>query len=240
MPSNVGASLQNEGIERPHEYTTPLGMRSLFRRSDGPGPEVLSRKFAGFTLVAVTLFGAALRFRGLSNGGLFRDDAWVALSARVGLGTAWHMWVTAPGFYFLERTWIATHPGSTEWDQFLPLAAGIASIPAAYLLIRYYRMSRFVSLGGALIVSISPVCIIYSTRLKESGVDFLLACLMLILGEAARRRQARRDLLLLAIATIFCFALSASTLAVIIGVVAGCWPECAFEAQETVAILHRF
>jgi hypothetical protein len=140
------------------------------------------------------------------------------MSARVGLGTAWHMWVTAPGFFSLERSWILLHPNSTVWDQIPPLILGIAAIPATFALTRYFRFPRWICLGAALAVSVSPTGIIYSTRLKEYGADFLLACLLLALGEAARRRPDRRELLSLSVATVCSFAVSASTLPVLLGV----------------------
>ena len=49
-------------------------------------------------LGAITLVGAILRGLGIHNGTLTRDDAWIALSTRVPLGTALHMLVTTPGF----------------------------------------------------------------------------------------------------------------------------------------------
>ena len=64
------------------------------------------------------------------------------MSSRVGLGTAWHMWVTAPGFYFLERSFIDLHPESTWWAQLPELAAGIAAIPAIYFLARHFGFGR--------------------------------------------------------------------------------------------------
>jgi hypothetical protein len=128
------------------------------------------------------------------------------------------MWVTAPGFYFLERSWILLHPNSTVWDQVPPLVIGIAAVPATFALARYFRFPRWVSLGAALAVSVSPTCIIYSTRLKEYGADFLLACLLLGLGEAARRRPEGRELLRLSVATVLSFAVSASMLPVLVGV----------------------
>ena len=84
------------------------------------------------TVILLVLVGAgtAMRVQGLTTLGFYRDDAWAALSSRVGIGTAWHMWLAAPGFYFLERSFIELHPQSTWWAQLPELAAGIAAIPA--------------------------------------------------------------------------------------------------------------
>jgi hypothetical protein len=86
--------------------------------------------------------GTAMRAQGLTTLGFYRDDAWAAMSSRVGIGTAWHMWVTAPGFYFLERSFIDLHPQATWWAQLPELAAGVAAIPATYLLARHFGFRR--------------------------------------------------------------------------------------------------
>ncbi len=179
---------------------------------------VRANRLTRFALVTLTVFGAALRVRGLSTGGLWRDDAWVALSAHVGLGTAWHMFFTAPGFFLLERTWISLLPTSTVWAQIPPLLIGIAGVPATFALIRYFRFGRWIALGAALTVAVSPVCVIYSSRLKESGTDFLVACLLLAAAEAARRRFAGRELWRLAVVSVVGFACCASVLPVVVGV----------------------
>jgi len=200
-------------IERARPSTLSLSPRAPAALGDG-----LRRHWPWVGLVCVTLMGAAIRLQGLSSLGVWRDDAWAVMSSRVGLGTAWHMWATAPGFYFAERSVISLHPGVTWWAQLLPLIAGIAGIPAAFALARYFGFGPKLSLGVALLVSISPTCAIYSVRLKEYSTDFLLACLILALGEAARRRPDSRPLCVLTVVSVAGFAVSASTLPVIAGV----------------------
>jgi hypothetical protein len=168
-------------------------------------------------LTSIIVFGSVIRFRGLTTLGLWRDDAWVALSARVGIGSAWHMWVTAPGFNFFEREWISLHPGSTWWDQLPPLVIGIAAIPAVFVLGRYFRLGIRSCLSVSLIVAVCPTCVVYSTRLKEYSTDFLMACLLIALAEATRRRPSTRQLTFLGGASVVGFAVSASTLPVIVG-----------------------
>ena len=46
----------------------------------------------------------------------------------------------------------------------LLLVVGISAIPAIYLLARYFQFSRITGLVMACVVSVSPVCVIYSTR----------------------------------------------------------------------------
>ena len=128
----------------------------------------------------------------------------------MGIGTAWHMWVTAPGFYLFERTFLLLRPGTTWWAQLPPLVIGVAAIPAIYALARYFSLSRVCGLALAVLVCVSPVAAAYSTRLKEYGTDFLLVCLLVALTEAARRRPDRRHLVALALGSAVAFAVSAA------------------------------
>lgn len=162
------------------------------------------------SLALLTVLAAAIRVPGLTGLGLWRDDAWVALSSKVGIGTAVHMWVTAPGFYFVERSFIGLQPNTTWWAQLVPLAAGIASVPATYWLARRFSLSRVVALMLTAFVCVSPVAVIYSTRVKEYGADFLLSCLLLACTEAARRQRTDRRYRSLAVVSIIAFVISAS------------------------------
>ncbi len=177
-----------------------------------------SRPLTNIALVVVTAVGAVIRAEGLTSLGLYRDDAWAAMSSRVGIGTAWHMWVTAPGFYLLERSFIGLHSGATWWDQIPPLVAGIAAIPAIYFLARHFGFHRVAGLVLALVVCVSPVCIIYSTRVKEYGVVFLVTCAVLAMGETTRRTPDRTRLVVLAAVSVVAFVVSASLGPVIAGV----------------------
>lgn len=176
-----------------------------------PAPDRRRTLATWLALAAVVGIGTAIRAHGLTSLGLFRDDAWVALSSQVGIGTAWHMWVTAPGFYLVERTFLLLHPGLTWWAQIPAFVLGAAAIPAMYAVARFFRLSRLAGLGLALLVCVSPIAIDSSTRLKEYGADFLLTCVLLAIGEAARRQPDRRHLTLLALASVACFAVSATT-----------------------------
>jgi hypothetical protein len=161
-------------------------------------------------LGVVTVMGAFMRLRGWTSLGMWRDDAWVVLSSRVGIGTAWHMWATAPGFSFVERSFVALRPGSTRWAQVIPLTVGIAAVPAVYGLARLYELSRRAALVLATAVCISPVCVMYSSHVKEYGTDLLLSCLLLGLTELARRRRTSRSVVTLGAASVLTFATSAS------------------------------
>ena len=179
------------------------------------GPPFNRQAIALWTLVIV---GATIRFRGLTSGGLRTSDAWVGITSKVSWGQVWHMLANAPGFYLFERVWVELYPTATWWGQLPALIMGIASIPAIYYLFRYLRFDTWLQLSAALVVAVSPICIIYSTRYKEYGADFLLACLLIVLGERTRRHWRRRDICLLSAATVLSFAVSGSTIPVIAGV----------------------
>ncbi|HLM97099.1 MAG TPA: glycosyltransferase family 39 protein, partial [Acidimicrobiales bacterium] len=169
-------------------------------------------------LAVVTTFGACLRAHGLSGLGLWRDDAWVALSAHVGIGEAWRMWFTAPGSDFIDRTVLVLSPGTTTWAQMPSFVAGVAAIPAVYALARCFRFGRLAGLLVATAIATAPLCVDYSTRVKEYELDILLSCAVLAAGELARRQQGRRQLAVLAVASVASFLCSASLAAVIAGV----------------------
>ena len=171
------------------------------------------RRWDVWTIVAllvVTIVGAIIRAKSFANTGLVPDDAWVALSSRVGLGTAWHMWVTAPGFGLVERTWMVLGPSTTWWYQLPSFVCGVAAVPTIFCLARYFKLDRCSALALAVVVCASPTCVTYSTRVKEYPVDFLLSCLLIALAETARRRPAREPLFAFAAASVGAFVVSAS------------------------------
>jgi hypothetical protein len=168
-------------------------------------------------LAAIVSAGVWLRLAGLSTRGLWRDDAWVALSSRVPIGTALRMGATAPGFTMIERAWIQLDPGSSWWAQQLPFALGVLGIVAMFLLARYLGLPAWLSLATAAFVALSPVTIAYSTHTKQYSTDVVAACALLGLGESARRRPGRRQLWTLAAASCVGFVISASVVVVVVG-----------------------
>jgi hypothetical protein len=211
-----------EAVGRPDVFESLTGCEGASRPNASPPQRSVEhgvrdvRTLLG--LWAIVVVGATIRCRGLTTGGLRTSDAWVAITSRVGLGSAWHMFANAPGYYLFERSWILLHPGSTWWGQLPALALGIASIPAIFALCRYFNFAPTIQLGAALVVSVSPVCIIFSTRYKEYGADFLMACLLLALSERAHRDPTSKNLRLLAVISVISFGISGSTLPMVIGV----------------------
>jgi 4-amino-4-deoxy-L-arabinose transferase-like glycosyltransferase len=129
------------------------------------------------------------------------------------------MAATTPGFTLAERTWIGFDPGSSLWAQLLPFFAGVCGIPAIYLLVRYWRLARWLALSAAFVVAVSPIAAQYSTHVKEYSTDFLLACLILWRGEATRRSPSDRALILLGLSSGVAVLVSGS----VVPVVAGSW-----------------
>jgi hypothetical protein len=169
-------------------------------------------------LAALTAFGAVVRAEGFSGLGFFRDDAWAALSAREGLGTAVHMWVTAPGYLFLQRAFMLVTPDTATWAQIPAFVAGVACIPAMYAVARRYGLGRVAGVVTAGIVSVSPIAAGSATRVKEYEADFLLSCLLLVLAESTRRRPGPRQVTALAAASVVAFLCSASVAPVVVAV----------------------
>jgi hypothetical protein len=177
-------------------------------------------------MMAVLVLAAAARQPGMTRLDLWRDDAWTALAHRVDLRTALRMSTTTPGFTLIERAWIGLRPNSSLWAQVLPLLAGLGGVIAIFALARFIGISRPVSVAGAFVVAVSPVCVQYSTHIKQYSSDFLLSCLILGLYERTRRGITARSVLVLAGASAVVLVISASLLPVVVGV----WCAIALEA----------
>lgn len=211
-------------------FIEPLGTEAT-----APSREQRWTRLTLLALLIVTIIGAIIRARGFASTGLFDDDAWVALSSKVGLGTARHMWVTAAGYGFAERLWIILGSKATWSFQLPQFVCGVAAIPAVFFLALYFKLGRVAALLMAVVVCTSPVCVVYSTRIKEYPADFLLSCLLLALAEAARRRPDVGPLVWLALASAVGFLISSS-----VGVVvAGVWVALALLNLRDGAALRR-
>ena len=186
----------------------------------GVSPEPRRRLDAsGIALVVIVAIGLIVRVTGWSNGGLFYDDAWFALPARVDLSTATHMIVTAPGFTLLERGWIQLFPTSARWALALPLLLGVIAPIALFGLGRLLGFRRWICAAIAAGVAAAPAAIEYSTRVKEYEADLLLAAGLLALVEVARRQRSRESLAFLAAGSVLAVATSTS----LAPVAAACW-----------------
>jgi hypothetical protein len=124
----------------------------------------------------VLLLGVALALRApaLTNVGLYRDDAWPALAARTDLGRALRLGITVPGFELAVRLWMGVSR-STLWAQAPVLTASVVTIVATYFLVRRVGCGRTPALVAGGILAVSPVHVLYATRLKQYSFDALLA-----------------------------------------------------------------
>ncbi len=103
------------------------------------------------------------------------------------------------------------------WAQLLPFLVGLCGILAIYLLVRYWGLARWLALSAAFVVAVSPIAAQYSTHVKEYSADFLLACLILWRGEAARRSPTDRTLILLGLSSGVAVLISGAVVPVIVG-----------------------
>jgi hypothetical protein len=169
-------------------------------------------------VVGLLALGALTRAHGFTSLDLWFDDAWAAMPARVGLGDAVHMVLTAPGYGLAMRSWIRLDPATTWWAQLPAYVLGLGAIPAVYALARWMRNPRWLAFAAALVVTVSPLAVQYATRVKEYPFDLLAACALLALCELVRRSPSGRRLSLLAVASVIAFFVSAGSAPVVAGV----------------------
>jgi hypothetical protein len=169
-------------------------------------------------LALILLVGAAVRVTGWTGGGLFFDDAWVALPARVPFGTATHMWLSAPGFTLVQREWDLLWPGNMHWVVALPLITGILAPAAAFWLGRILRFPDWIALTMAAFIAVEPCAIQYSVAVKSFEFEVIACVGLLALGELARRNRTTRSLVTLMIASIGAVFVDSALSIVVIGV----------------------
>ncbi len=184
---------------------------------EGSAPSAVGPRVALVVLVGICGLGAAIRAHGFTSFDLWFDDAWAATPARVGWSQAVHMVLTAPGYGLALRLWLRLDPTTTWFTQLPAFVLGLAAIPAVYGLLRWLRTPRVVALLFALVTSVGPILVQYSTRLKEYPFDLLAACLVLALAERARRAPDARNLGLLAGTSVLVFLISAGSAAILVG-----------------------
>jgi hypothetical protein len=168
-------------------------------------------------LGAIVVIGAVARAGGFSTGTLYRDDAWVALTTRVPLGTAARMVVTTPGFVLAERAWIGWFGHNLVLEQLPTFLASVAGIAVVGRLARWWGLSAPASLVAAGLVAVANADVVYATRVKPYAFDLLAACLVLWLAESIRRDGAGRELWL-AVASVCICAFSLTPVPLVIGV----------------------
>ena len=120
----------------------------------------------------------ALRAPALTSHGLYRDDAWPALATRTDVREAMRLGVTVPGFELALRAWLG-FSRSTLWAQAPVLVASVATVVGVYLLARGVGLGRIAGLAAGGIMALSPVNVVYATRVKQYAFDSLGAVALL-------------------------------------------------------------
>lgn len=166
------------------------------------------------------LVAVLLRVPGLSDHGLYRDDAWPALATEVGLGRAMRIGVTTPGFEAFLKAWIGMSRASW-WAQMPALMASTATVVAVYVLVRRIGCGRIAALAAGGALALSPVSVLYATRVKPYSFDALSTVVVITTALALSRQPSswRRWALLLVVALGAAF-FSASTLPVTVAAMA--------------------
>lgn len=138
-------------------------------------------------LGTLVLLGAWLRAQGLSSGTLFRDDAWVALTSKVPLETAWHMVGTAPGYVLIERWWVqvaSPHLWLMQAPTFLVSLVGLGLVG---IVARWWGLSRIAALFVVAIITFSRIDVTYATHLKPYAHDIVAAALLITAARLFQR-----------------------------------------------------
>ncbi len=154
----------------------------LRRQLTNPAERVFRR-----VLMVVTVLAAWSRAGGLTNGALYRDDAWVALTHRVALPTAWKMVGTAPGFVLFERLWTSLTAPSTLWAQLPIYVISVATVPLVALVARWLGLGRWASILASVFIAISAIDVQYATHLKPYASDVVAGLVILVSAEWFRR-----------------------------------------------------
>ena len=167
-------------------------------------------------VVALSLaLGLVLRLRALPSGGLFQDDAWVALTGTTSWSQAFKMAGTAPGFVAVLHVWLPL--SSSPIMAVLPaLGVGILGLVSVVLVLRRLRAESWVVALGVATIALSPVAVATSGHVKQYTLDFLLALWMTYLAQRSREHlpHALQLFVLLSLGGII---FSASTVIVFLG-----------------------
>jgi hypothetical protein len=126
--------------------------------------------------VGIGIAGVAVRLRGFGRYGFWNDEAWVALTTRVGIGDLWLAAGQTPlGWVALLRLAALGDPPEV-WLRLLPLAFGLASLWPAWALGRRLGgdVAGLVALGA---VALDPLGVGYAKELKQYSAEIFFALL---------------------------------------------------------------
>jgi 4-amino-4-deoxy-L-arabinose transferase-like glycosyltransferase len=175
-------------------FTNPMG-RTTVAAVTGPAPAAQGLKPLGLQVVAVvaiTVLGAALRLYHLGFKSLWFDEAalfWMANGSWGDILRANAQSNSAPPLFALLLGLVVRVGTSEVALRGLSCAAGIAAIPAMYLLAKRFVPARAAGLA-ALVVAIAPQQIRYSQQVREYSLAFLVAVLLLLAFDRFRERAS--------------------------------------------------
>ena len=112
-----------------------------------------ARLASGVGLCGFVLLGIILRLASFTHAGLFQDDAWVALTGRVPLGTAARMAGTSPGFILGLHPYFAATATSARWSELPAFVIAMIGIAMTFPIVRRVTNS---AVSGAVATILSP------------------------------------------------------------------------------------
>jgi len=141
-------------------------------------------------VAALSALALAARLHTLPDGGLFHDDAWVALGVlKGGPGDLLDVGTNHPGFSALLMGWGALTGRSTGTLAYPALVAGTVAPAALYLLLRKCGCALAVAALLAAVLVVTDAHVVLSGRVKAFTAEVLLVtAVAAVLPLLARRR----------------------------------------------------
>ncbi len=184
-------------------------------------------------LIVGGVVGLIARLPGLSSGsGLFRDDAWVAAPSRGSFGQAANLVSTFPGFSLGLWPWLHLTAPSVLAAQLPAFVAGLAALPAVWWMLRRFAVAPWIAAAVSVAISLSPVVITYSTRVKPYTAELVIAALLFGLSTA---RSSRFGWWTLGLVSIVGFTISFATAPTI----AACWLAVLIHERKTPSFVRN-
>jgi mannosyltransferase len=178
--------------------TLPRSQRSAPKhRSRKIGDWARERSRAFWVVVGLTVLAAVLRFATLGVQSYHHDEVVTASRIlRAGFGHAMHqVWAgesTPPVFYAIAWVW-AQLVGTGEFGlRSISAAAGVATVPIAYLIGVELR-GRRAGLWAAALVAVNPMMLWYSQEARAYALVALFGAISVLYWLRAERSGARRD-----------------------------------------------
>jgi uncharacterized membrane protein len=183
-----------EAATRPR---TTRAARAAARRRRSLGAWTRERSRAFWIVVGLTALAAVLRFATLGVQSYHHDEIVTASRVlREGFGHAmsavWFGESTPPIYYALAWVWTQLVGTGEIGLRSLSAAAGVATVPVAYLIAVELR-GRRAGLWAAALVAVNPMMLWYSQEARAYALVALFGALSILYWLRAERRGAPRD-----------------------------------------------